>query len=76
MPETMTKTKTVSGKLAEQQETSSHISIKPLYTPADLEGWDYDREARLSRPVPLHARRAGHHVPRPPVDHAAICRHG
>ncbi len=46
MPETKTKTamKSVSGKLAEQQETSSHVSIKPLYTPADLEGWDYDRE--------------------------------
>ncbi len=46
MPETTTKTatKSVSGKLAEQQETSSHVSIKPLYTPADLEGWDYDRE--------------------------------
>src|SRR5215469_5443679 len=42
MPET--KTKAVSGKLAEQQETSSHVSIKPLYTPADLEGWDYDRQ--------------------------------
>ena len=41
----VTKTKaTVSGKLAEQQETSSHVSIKPLYTPADLEGWDYDRQ--------------------------------
>ena len=40
MPET--KTKAVSGKLAEQQETSSHVSIKPLYTPADLEGWDHD----------------------------------
>jgi methylmalonyl-CoA mutase N-terminal domain/subunit len=44
MPETMTKIKSVSGKLAEQQETSSHIGIKPLYTPADLEGWDYDRQ--------------------------------
>jgi methylmalonyl-CoA mutase, N-terminal domain len=44
MPETMTKPKTVSGKLAEQQETSSHVSIKPLYTPADLEGWDYDQQ--------------------------------
>ncbi|HEX8798201.1 MAG TPA: methylmalonyl-CoA mutase family protein [Terriglobales bacterium] len=44
MPETMTKIKSVSGKLAEQQETSSHISIKPLYTPADREGWDYDRQ--------------------------------
>jgi methylmalonyl-CoA mutase N-terminal domain/subunit len=39
-----TKTKAVSGKLAENQETSSHLSIKPLYTPADLDGWDYDRE--------------------------------
>jgi methylmalonyl-CoA mutase, N-terminal domain len=39
-----TKTKPVSGKLAENQETSSHTSIHPLYTPADLEGWDYDRE--------------------------------
>ena len=35
---------TVSGKLAEKQETSSHISVHPLYTPADLEGWDYDRD--------------------------------
>ena len=26
------------------QETSSHISVHPLYTPADLEGWDYDRD--------------------------------
>jgi methylmalonyl-CoA mutase N-terminal domain/subunit len=39
-----TKTKPVSGKLAENQETSSHTSIRPLYAPADLEGWDYDRE--------------------------------
>ena len=40
-----TKTKaTVSGKLAEQQETSSHVNVEPLYTPADLEGWDYDRQ--------------------------------
>ena len=32
-------------KPAEAQETSSHIPVHPLYTPADLEGWDYDREA-------------------------------
>jgi methylmalonyl-CoA mutase, N-terminal domain len=44
MAETKTKP-TVSGKLAEKQETSSHIAIKPLYTPADLEGWDYDERA-------------------------------
>ena len=28
-------------ELAEQQ-TSSHIPVRPLYTPADLAGWDYD----------------------------------
>jgi methylmalonyl-CoA mutase N-terminal domain/subunit len=39
-----TKTHPVSGKLTKKQETSSHVSIKPLYTPADLEGWDYDRQ--------------------------------
>ena len=41
----MAETKTrpnVSGKLAENQETSSHVAIKPLYTPADLEGWSSD----------------------------------
>jgi methylmalonyl-CoA mutase N-terminal domain/subunit len=26
-------------------QTSSHIPVRPLYTPADLKGWDYDREA-------------------------------
>src|SRR5512140_3815622 len=26
------------------QQTSSQISVHPLYTPADLSGWDYDRE--------------------------------
>src|SRR5262249_39313928 len=28
----------------EDQETSSHIPVRPLYTPADLEGWDYERD--------------------------------
>jgi len=27
-----------------EQQTSSHIPVRPLYTPADLAGWDYDRE--------------------------------
>ena len=34
----------VATKLAPEQETSSHISVHPLYTPADLDGWDYDRD--------------------------------
>src|SRR5215475_9623872 len=28
----------------EEQETSSHISVRPLYTPADLADSDYDRQ--------------------------------
>jgi methylmalonyl-CoA mutase, N-terminal domain len=28
-----------------EQQTSSHIRVRPLYTPADLADWDYDREA-------------------------------
>src|SRR5271166_2747294 len=26
------------------EETSSHIAVRPLYTPADLAAWDYDRD--------------------------------
>jgi len=43
----MAETKTQSAVLskpAQNQETSSHIMVNPLYTPTDLEGWDYDRE--------------------------------
>jgi methylmalonyl-CoA mutase, N-terminal domain len=25
-------------------QTSSHIPVRPLYTPTDLDGWDYDRQ--------------------------------
>ncbi len=32
----------VSTKLAEVQETTSHIKVNPLYTPEDLEGQSYD----------------------------------
>ena len=35
---------TLNGKPAEEQETSSHIPVKPLYTPGDLEGWNYDAQ--------------------------------
>src|SRR2546423_10022873 len=27
-----------------KSETSSHIEVKPLYTPAELADWDYDRD--------------------------------
>src|SRR5690242_21327237 len=40
----MPETKAPSAKPAQTQETSSHITVNPLYTPVDLEGWDYDRD--------------------------------
>src|SRR5690349_9385011 len=27
-----------------ETQTSSHIPVRPLYTPPDLVGWDYDRD--------------------------------
>src|ERR1700674_3501730 len=30
--------------LLPSEETSSHISIRPLYTPSDVARWDYDRD--------------------------------
>ena len=40
----MPETKTPSAKPSETQETSSHITVNPLYTPVDLEGTDYERD--------------------------------
>jgi methylmalonyl-CoA mutase N-terminal domain/subunit len=42
----------VATKLAPEQETSSHISVHPLYTPADLEGWDYDGDLNFPGQFP------------------------
>jgi methylmalonyl-CoA mutase N-terminal domain/subunit len=45
--EVESKTATLNSKSAtihDEQQTSSHIPVRPLYTPADLEGWDYDQE--------------------------------
>jgi len=44
MPGTEIKPRTVPSKLAEKQQTSSRIEVKPLYTPADVEHWDYDQQ--------------------------------
>src|SRR5271167_3322138 len=43
----------ISTKLAEEQETSSHISVHPLYSPADLDGWDYDRDLNYPGQFPF-----------------------
>ena len=42
MPES--KTRAVPTKLADKQQTSSHIEVKPLYTPADMEYWNYEQQ--------------------------------
>jgi methylmalonyl-CoA mutase, N-terminal domain len=44
MAETKEK-KASQNKPADVQETSSHIVVNPLYTPSDLEGWNYDQQA-------------------------------
>src|SRR6516164_10720176 len=51
MPETKEKSR-VATKAADKQETSSHITVQPLYSPADLEGWDYDRDLNYPRQYP------------------------
>ena len=38
------KTNTATTNRIADEQTSSHISVNPLYTPADLADWDYDRE--------------------------------
>ncbi|MGA8150330.1 MAG: methylmalonyl-CoA mutase family protein [Terriglobales bacterium] len=39
------KPKSVAGPPPPQDpQTSSHIPVRPLYTPADLDRWDYDRQ--------------------------------
>jgi methylmalonyl-CoA mutase N-terminal domain/subunit len=38
------KSKTSTATAAEEQETSSHIPVRPLYTQADLEGWNQAQE--------------------------------
>jgi methylmalonyl-CoA mutase, N-terminal domain len=43
-----TKEKIAALKLADVRETSSHVSVHPFYSPADLESWDYERD--LSNP--------------------------
>jgi len=38
------KQKTAATELADERGTTSRISVHPLYSPVDLEGWDYDRD--------------------------------
>ena len=52
MPETKEKSR-VATKAADKQETSSHITVQPLYSPADLEGWDYDRDLNYPGQFPF-----------------------
>jgi methylmalonyl-CoA mutase N-terminal domain/subunit len=43
----------VANEPADKQETSSHLDIHPLYSPADLEGWDYDRDLNYPGQFPF-----------------------
>jgi methylmalonyl-CoA mutase N-terminal domain/subunit len=52
MAETTQKT-AVGTKPSDEQETSSHISVHPIYTPADLEGLDYERDLNYPGQFPF-----------------------
>ena len=39
------KVQTVAPPPSDEKQTSSHIPVRALYTPADLAGWDYDQQA-------------------------------
>src|SRR5260370_9758441 len=43
-PDLKTRTSVLPSAVSPDLETSSHIPVKPLYTPADLKGSDYERE--------------------------------
>src|SRR5438270_498691 len=47
-PETKTGNRSLSNKQPlstnDEHQTSSHIPVQPLYTPADLQHWDYDQQ--------------------------------
>ncbi len=38
------KVQTVAPPPSDEKQTSSHIVVRPLYTPVDLEGWNYDEK--------------------------------
>ncbi len=38
------KVQTVAVPVTDDKQTSSHIPVRPLYTPADLAGWDYEEK--------------------------------
>src|SRR6202161_4307179 len=38
------RTKFADEKPSPERQADSHIPVKPLYTPADLEAWEYDRQ--------------------------------
>ncbi|MGZ4787239.1 MAG: acyl-CoA mutase large subunit family protein [Terriglobales bacterium] len=47
------KSQPASAKSETPSKTTSGIPVEPLYTPADLEGWDYDREVSFPGEFPF-----------------------
>jgi len=48
-----TKTGAAPSAATVDPETASHIPVRPLYTPADLEGWDYSRQVGFPGEFPF-----------------------
>ncbi len=55
-------------------QTASHIPVHEIYTPSDLESWDYDRQVGYPGQYPFTRGVQSDNVPRPVVDDAPIRR--
>lgn len=65
--------------LPESQDTFTTISgleVKRLYTPEDIDHFDYEKDLGFPRPVPLHQRNSPHYVPGQGLDYAHVLRPG
>ena len=51
-----------------------NFEAQRLYTPLDIEDFDYGEKTWFSRAISLYTRRAAYNVPRTPVDHARLRR--
>ena len=47
------KVQTVAPPPSDEKQTSSHIPVRTLYTPADLDGWNYDQQVGLPGKYPF-----------------------
>ncbi len=72
----MTKDRKTENATSPDPETSSHIPIRALYSPSDLEDSESRTGSRLSWRIPIYAGHPGDDVSRPALDYAPVRGHG